>query len=331
MKITRKGDGLIPAAILIYYYSTSTREQGGSSVGIVVDHQQQIGNATTHISDYSGRIAEVIDEEARKAKLLAEQEAMDIVTKAREQAKQITEQALAKAEKESAEYLTELTQKTEQRAATLEEEARNKAESESATIIVKSFDEAEKILTKARQVAELEANKILSYSRKNADEVISKLLKEFEDCTSIISEVKLRLERAVKVDEPTNGKDPEHPGETLTQPSFVEEKVAVSGHTVQVEASPAPAETGSTKHYHGEVKLEVTSPGGIGEAGMFWEQLRKVPNIELESLGSFAQGKITATINIAEPVPLIGIIKEMPLVESVVEHGDSINVVLKMK
>ena len=81
--------------------------------------------------------------------------------------------------------------------------------------------------------------------------------------------------------------------------------------------------------YHGEVELEVKSSGDFGQEGRFIGHLRKVPDIELKSFGTLVQGKITAIVAIAEPLRLLSILKQMPLVEEVVGNGNNIQLALK--
>ena len=209
-----------------------------------------------------------------------------------------------------------------------------------------SFDEAEQILARAQQAAELEANKILSDSGKEAKqigseameqgkketgEVRSKVLNHFAECTRVINEAKQKLEQVVQATDEPSGEKPEYSREALVKPDFTEEKMEVSEPIVRIEMSLAAAEAGSTKLYQGDVELEVTSPDGFGQVGRFTEYLRKVPDIELKSIDGFVEGKTTAIISIAEPLPLIRTIKEIPLVDIVVEQENNIKVGLKTR
>ncbi len=314
-----------------------------------VNYQKPVANTADCLGEYTQRIAQVIDGEKKKAKELGEQESSRIIAEARQLAQQITEEAMAKAEVESARYMTELSQKAEQRAAALEKEALSKVEEESARIIANSFDEADQILVKAAQAAEEEASNIRTDSLKGAEQIISeargraakeagreagearsKILREFDECARVINEAKQKLEQAVKVADETTGKESEHLSEVAAQPNFAEEKAEAGEPMVQVQASFATAEVGSTEFYRGEVEVEVTAPGGFGQMARFMENLRKVPSIGLKSLGGHVEGKTTAVLAIGEPLPLTSIIKGMPQVEGVVEQGNKIKVALRI-
>ncbi len=317
-----------------------------------VRHEEQAGDRAIHVGEYAERIAEHIDRIRTDAKERAEREATQIVTEARHQsdriiaqahedAQQISRQALAKAEAESAKYLTELQQKAELRVVELEEEGRRKGEAEAAETIAKAFDEAGPILDRARQAADEEAGKILANAKRDAEQLVreaasrgqkearAKMLKEYEECARVMNEVKQRLEQAAKVAQQETGQESERPGEPTAPPSFAEEKVETGETAVEVKTGPVVTEENGTQYYRGEVELEITSHDNNGQIARFIEQLRKVRGTQLVSLGSFVQGRVSATIAAAQPLPLLRMIAGLPLVEDVVVQGDKIQVTLK--
>ena len=223
----------------------------------------------------------------------------------------------------------------------------SKAYGEAAVIITRAQQEAKQIIQEAkrrakveearylialRHEAEQQANRIIGEAmeqrEKENNEFKNNLLKEFDKFSKVINEARQKLEQTVKISKDATGTDSEYISEVATQINFDEGKAGVAEPTVQVEVSPTDAEANSTKLYRGEVKLEVKSSGGYGQVGRFTERLRKIPNVKLTSLGSCVQEITIATIAIAEPIPLISILEEMPMVEEVIEQDKYMKVIL---
>ena len=83
--------------------------------------------------------------------------------------------------------------------------------------------------------------------------------------------------------------------------------------------------------YEGIVKLVIMSLVDSDHMKELEENLRQIQNLRLVLIGGSVKKGIQIVISVEKPTPLIGILKEMPLVEEVVDKGEEIQVTLKAK
>lgn len=201
----------------------------------------------------------------------------------------------------------ELTELANQEANRIITEARAQAEQISKQAVAKAEEESAKYLTELMRKAE---QKVAEFE----EEARTKVLKELDQCARVINKARHVLRQVGKITDEATEKEPE----AAPHLTVVEEQIETHEPTSHEEVL-----------YHGEVELEVKSSGDFGQVGRFIGHLRKVPDIELKSFGTFVQGKITAIVAIAEPLRLLSILKQMPLVEEVVGNGNNIQLALK--
>jgi len=83
--------------------------------------------------------------------------------------------------------------------------------------------------------------------------------------------------------------------------------------------------------YEGIVKLVIMSLVDSDHMKELEENLRQIQNLRLVLIGGSVKEGVQIVISVEKPTPLIGILKEMPLVEEVVDKGEEIQVTLKAK
>ena len=283
-------------------------------MAITVNHKKRIRNKVNHTSASGRKFSQEFDNNRNKLEERTQYESSYITSKAygeaavntasaQQEAKQIIQEAERKASAEEIRYINESRQEAEQ--------------------------EANKILAESKKEAEWIIGEALEQREKRNSEFINKLLIEFDKFSRVINEARQKFQQNVKILQNATGTDSEHLSEVATQMGLDEGKSEVDEHMVQVEVSPTNAEADSTKFYRGEIELDIESSGGFGQVGRFTERLRRVPNVKLTSLGSCVQEITMVTITIAKPIPLISILKEMPIVDEVIEQDNSMKVVLK--
>ena len=87
----------------------------------------------------------------------------------------------------------------------------------------------------------------------------------------------------------------------------------------------------SAELYEGMVKLVIASPVDYEQMRKWEEYLHQVQNLHLVLVGSSVEEGTKVVISAEKPIPLISILREMPLVEQVVKLGKEIQVTLKAK
>jgi len=83
--------------------------------------------------------------------------------------------------------------------------------------------------------------------------------------------------------------------------------------------------------YEGTVRLKITSPIDLGQMSKFQERLKQVNGLRLTLVGGAVSEGTKAVVIADMPIPLFGIIKEMPPVAQVVKRGNILEVTLKVK
>jgi vacuolar-type H+-ATPase subunit H len=171
--------------------------------------QQEQGVITYSLDEYRAKLEEIILKENSKFRLLAEQQAKEIIDEARQKADSI----IAQAQKKTSEYIGASEQKAAQivgdsykkaesivneqklKALSEQEEILNRTRKDAADIMEKANQEAQRIITQAEENikkeaksrVKTEAEKIVSRAREESDSIIAEARKE---AASIISSSK---------------------------------------------------------------------------------------------------------------------------------------------
>jgi hypothetical protein len=77
------------------------------------------------------------------------------------------------------------------------------------------------------------------------------------------------------------------------------------------------------------VELEVASPVDFAQVLKLQTHLRKAPYVSLVSAGGSATGNTTVLVVLDKPLPLLSILKEIPLVETATREGGRICIALR--
>ncbi len=81
--------------------------------------------------------------------------------------------------------------------------------------------------------------------------------------------------------------------------------------------------------YQGGLELEVASPVDFAQVLKLQALLRKAPYISLVSAGGSATGNTTILVVIDKPLPILSVLREIPLVETVTRKGERICIALR--
>jgi sulfite reductase alpha subunit-like flavoprotein len=85
----------------------------------------------------------------------------------------------------------------------------------------------------------------------------------------------------------------------------------------------------SSEIYEGDVRLVVPSAVTLKHVTQFQEHLRKVDNLKIALVGGSVDEGVIIVVSLEQPVTLIRILNEMPMVEKVDKKGRNIVITLK--
>ncbi len=83
--------------------------------------------------------------------------------------------------------------------------------------------------------------------------------------------------------------------------------------------------------YEGMVKLAIASPVDYGQVRELEGYLCQVQGLRLVLVGGSVEEGVKIVVSAEKPIPLVGILRELPPVEQVVKKGKEIQVRLKAK
>ena len=83
--------------------------------------------------------------------------------------------------------------------------------------------------------------------------------------------------------------------------------------------------------YEGMVKLAIASPVDYGQVRELEGYLCQVQGLRLVLVGGSVEEGVKIVVSAEKPIPLVGILRELPPVEQVVKKGKEIQVTLKAK
>jgi hypothetical protein len=123
--------------------------------------------------------------------------------------------------------------------------------------------------------------------------------------------------------------------ETNEPPLLVEEEAAKVESAVDVElvpqaeeeASVVLAEEGSAEPYEGLLELEI-APEADEQISNFILNLRQILTMQVVSFRYSTRGERLIGVMLHRPLPLLSMLKKMPLVAAAIDHGNKIRVVL---
>ena len=87
----------------------------------------------------------------------------------------------------------------------------------------------------------------------------------------------------------------------------------------------------SDELYEGIVELVTASPIDQDQVRELEEYLRQVQNLRLVLIGGSVEEGAKIVVSVEKPMPLVNLLRKMPLVEQVVGKGKKIQVTLKAK
>ncbi|MBU2535959.1 MAG: hypothetical protein ABIK32_07420 [Chloroflexota bacterium] len=306
---------------------TAAREAAEKVSGKILDDTKKEADISIkRLTEDSKREADGLVKSASEIKNRAEIEANLIKKKAEEETGHIIHNAREQARRDVEKELTTIIEKARQEAEDILKNARDQAIIERDNLVAEFVEEATKL-------AEFEKIKILSEAKSKAEYVVreikNRLNAEMEKSsllitgaqqklTSIMTEIsdqiteeQFDIDISVNVDVPVEEVDADFAKE-------VQEKMFFK----KIEDE--------ERSYEGRLELDLLAPIDAKQKNALEELLTQVPDLHLISNGGSSDGSNWLEIELNKPMPLVSILKQMPLVRQVAAHGNNILVALKL-
>ncbi|MBE0479829.1 MAG: hypothetical protein IBX68_02500 [Dehalococcoidia bacterium] len=292
----------------------------------------------------------ILQEETEKAEQqaemmlkAAEEQATAAVSRAEKQARTVLDEAAQKiraAEEQTQQILAETQQKAEEieqtardNAARLIAESEQEAEDLRAARIAAAEEEARNILKEATEKAHAqamdirrEAQQILVRSKQVGEEHIKdKFRRVYESLITDLAAGSLKTleEQTPHAPEPPAQEREElEDDEAVSQPVAEQEEIEPEDGVVESEPVTGPVMRTDVDDglYQGTVEITITPPVGLDRMLQLHKNLRHIRQIEVLNLGVSKDKGITIRIYVENPVPLLGLLKELPEIEEIKEE-----------
>jgi F0F1-type ATP synthase membrane subunit b/b' len=276
------------------------------------------------------RAQQIVDESEEKARKEASKKTQSqvekIIAKAKKDAEDIIALAREATEKESNEVVAAAKQETERLIKEITEKCRRETQTQANRAIDAARDKADKLMTEivmSCQGISLMVSEIVTRTRQTIDEFEAKLQTDVGELSKAIAEAQQRLQEFNTI----AVKEKEEVG--LIPVNRVQETPDMLTLSVNILGTQTNGEHDSEPLFSGEVEMKSISPAfDYTYLKNLKRYLVLIPSISY--VQEHASEKETSILfDIKEPVPLLEILRNIPMVEAVNTNNDMINIVFK--
>ena len=336
--------------------SQRTVIQADGLKSIVEDFTQRICQS---VENDRNKLRELAEKESASIITKAQQEADNIIAKAKKKADSEVEKILAEAKQKAIKTVNEADKR-------VKDEAKQKTKREQERIIQVAKKEAETLVTKARQMAENEAKRIVAESRKEADRQMKKLIAEAEseakrkvesDADQVLAEARDKAQKLIAETKnkvhavlAESGRIVMESYQALEQTieavekefkeaEYQDEVIAVATYSrqgseestspnIESHTDKSPAEEEDGQILKGRLKFRFPQSGDINRIRHLQKQLLSTPHLKLIASGASVDEGYWIEAELGEPIPIIKILKGIPLVKETVLHKNTIDIAI---
>ena len=325
-----------------------------------------IASAYQEAASITARAQEEAQQIIEKAKTQADQEIERITTEARSKAEQIITQAEERAKKEATDKKKREVQRIEQEAweesrnivaearagaektaqkiiKDAKEKARRDAQEESLRIVAGAKKKVQierdralaSAMTEIRRNAEVEAGQVIKEAQTKAKEIVAsakdKAQYEFEDSARLFSEIKQKLEQVNNIY--TKQSEMSKHQVELEPTEATAEKKEEDGVTIfETEiTNQDPILENERNEYQGTLIIKVLPPVDFIKMERLEKHLSQTPQIKITGKGGDDDGTPWLRLEVDKPLPLVKLIKKIPMVKDVFAVENSVHVLLNAK
>jgi F0F1-type ATP synthase membrane subunit b/b' len=237
----------------------------------------------------------------------AKKEAEDIVIRTRQSAEEEKNDIINTSRQEAARVITEITEK-----------CRQESQSKSSQAISEAREKAQKIMADVI-ASSAETNRLITEIVGRAGQTVAefeaRLREEVGDLARIINEARARLDEvatAAREDKAhSDTPDSNEPAEEITNPSLV----------VRILGERSNGKDGTPALFRGQVEMKSSSAIDYQYLKTLKKHLVSIPDVKY--LQEYASEKeMSVLFDIREPLPLLEVLRQVPVVEDIVPGGD---------
>jgi len=276
------------------------------------------------------RAQQIIDEAEEKSKKEATKKTQShvekIIGKAIKDAEELTAQARQATEKESKEIAAAAKKEAEQLIREITEKCRQETQAQSNQPIQEAREKADKmtsdIANSCREISRM-VNEIVGRTRQTIDEFEAKLQTDVSELAKAIAETQQKLQQSTLIALKENEEVRLVPANKNTEPT------KIPTLSVKVLGAKSNGQRDTKPLYSGQVEMKSISPAFDHQ---YIKNLKKyliqIPTIKY--LQEYASEKeISILFELIEPLPLLDILRNIPLVDEVITEADDIIIVFK--
>ena len=268
------------------------------------EEKSALNNTQSVFDEFKHRIAEAFESQHNELKELVEQERTSIIEHTQEEAMKIITEAREKA--------AEITDDAQHEAEAVLSETKKQAQKERDEIVAN-------ITTEARRKAECDAARLFAEAKEMAQNLIEESIRGaramLAESSRLVTEAQQKLEQAI----------------TQVQGDFNqlnEQSLTLSTET----GSTTPVEGfGDERTYRGRLELHVFPPITPEQLADFERSLAQVPHLRLIDTGSSSNGGAWFLTELPQPIPMLKLLKEIPLVKEAACYKNDIGIALRGK
>jgi vacuolar-type H+-ATPase subunit H len=269
-------------------------------------------------------IEEAENKSRKEAKKRTQSEVDKIITKARKDALEIITQTKESADKERTEILIASKNDAEEVIREITEKCRQETQEKSNRAIEEAREKADKMLSEiisAGTEISQKVNDIIDRAKQTIEEFESRLKTETDELASTIAETQQKLEQfdslALKEEEPK------------TAPANNKEPTTTPALGVRLLGGRSNGKKGAQALYSGQVEMKsISAPFDYQYLKNLKKYLIHIPNIKYVQ-ESASEKEMSIVFDLQEPLPLLDILKNIPLVEEVTTNADDICIMFK--
>lgn len=333
---------------------TATHLDGMES--IIEEFTQRLSQS---VENDRNKLRELAEQESVSIITRAQQEADSIIAEAKKKTNNEVEKILAEAKQKATQTINEADKR-------IKDEAKQKTKKEQERIIQVAKEEAETLVTRARQMAEAEAKRIVAESQKEADKQRDRLIAEAEseakrkaesDTAQVLAEARDKaqkliaetknkvhavlaesgrivmeahqaLEQTIKAVE--NGfREAQYQDEVIAVASCSRQGGGESASSnIESRTDKSPAEEKDGRMLEGRLKFQLSQSRDSDRIRHFQKQLLSIPHLKLIASGGSVDEGYWIEAELDEPMPIVKILKGIPLVKETVLHKNTIDIAI---
>ncbi|MCX7911497.1 MAG: ATP synthase F0 subunit B [Dehalococcoidales bacterium] len=273
-------------------------------------------------------IAQAEEKSRKEATKRTQAQVEKLLSKARRDAEEIVARAKQTTEAESQQIITQARQEAERLIREITEKVRQETRLHSAQVVAETRQKAERTVSElingCREISQ-SVNTIVARMQKTVDELEARLQADVAELAKAIAETQSRLDRfTVTLQQETQEKEatPQMLAKTPRPAGPPKISLRILGARVNSERGGSFLVTGRVEMRSASASFDYQCLTGIRKYLVSMPSIRYIQELVSEK-------EISALFEITEPVPLLDIIRRIPLVEEAVDGGETISITLK--